>query len=152
MGKFVKKFSDFVKERKESAFSIAGASTFLSTEKRYKLFKKGIDGFLSGKPSKQDELAFSILWAFPGYGIDKKYNRASRKRCKVMSKDWKKKKVVSEEDKKFLKEELIPYVSDSYKRETDNLFSLLSKISGDEAKQGYDLFKKNEKAIRGVVK
>jgi len=149
MGKFVKKFGEFVHERKTNIKGFAGAGTFMTIERRYKLFNKGIDGFLFGSPTKQEQLAFTTLWKFPAYGIDKKYNMDARKRCKLMSKRMKKEKIVLEEDKVFLKEELIPYIKSSYERETGNLYDLLGNITDDEAKEGFDLYKKNERNING---
>jgi len=149
MGKFKKKFEEFVSERKQNVTGFAHAGTFMTIDKRYKVFNKGINGFVKGKPTKQEQLAFTTLWKFPAYGIDKKYNMGARTRCKLMSKRFKKEKIVLKEDKVFLKKELIPYIKESYERETGNLYDLLGGISNKEAKEGYDLYKKNEKAING---
>jgi len=151
MGKFVKGFKAFVKERKENAINLAGSTTFMTHEKRYKVFFVGINGFISGHPSKQEELAFSNLWKFPAYGIDTKYNKPARTRCKHISKRYRKEKVVGAEDILFLENEVKPYFVKSYEEQSGKLFETLGKITDAEAKEAFGLFKKNERNIKGKM-
>jgi hypothetical protein len=152
MGKFVKKVKAFAKERKESAVGMATGTTFMTHERRYKVFFLGINGFISGHPSKKEELAFSNLWKFPAYGVDTKYNKPARQRCKAISKHFRKKKYVSADDIIFLEEEVKPYFERSYEEQTGKLASTLDKINDFEAKQAFGLFKRNERTLKGKVK
>ena len=150
--KFVKKFKDFVNDRKDSALNIAGGATYMNIDRQFKMFFLGIDSFIHGNPSKNEELAFTTLWKYPAYGIDKKYNHRARDRCKNISKHYRKHKLVLEDDVVFLVGEVRPYFEASYQKQTGNLASLLSEISEFEAKQAFKLFKKSEKTLKGKVK
>ena len=151
MGKFVKKLKDFAKERKDNAVGMAVGTTFMTHERRYKVFFKGIDGFISGHPNKQEELAFSNLWKYPAYGIDTKYNKPARTRCKHISKRYRKEKVVSANDILFLENEVKPYFVKSYEDQSGKLFETLGKITDSEAKEAFGLFKKNERNLKGKM-
>jgi hypothetical protein len=156
MGKFIKniieKSKNFGKERLSNAKSIAGATTFMTIERRYKVFLLGVNGFITGCPSKREELAFSNLWKFPSYGIDKKYNKPARQRCKAISKHFRKEKAVKADDIKFLKEEVLPYLKSSYEKQTGNLFSTLGKMNAVELKEAFSIFKKNENELKGKIR
>ena len=154
--KFIKKqlekAKNFGKERLSSAKGIAGATTFMTIERRYKVFFLGVKGFISGTPSKREQLAFSNLWKFPAYGIDTKYNKPARNRCKAISKHFRKEKAVKADDILFLKNEVMPYLKSSYESQTGKLFSTLGKMNEEELKEAFNIFKKNEKTLKGKIK
>lgn len=152
MGKFIKKVKDFAKERKDRAKTLAAGQTFMSIDRCYKIFFLGIDAFIKGSPSKKEELAFSTTWRFPGYGIDSKYNKEGRRRCKRISKMYSKNKFVWAEDASFLKRELRPYFESSYSKETGRVVDMLGSISEDEAKEGFDLYAKKERSLKRLKK
>jgi len=157
MPKFIKKF---LGKRKRKIIDKTGAVMFMDYERKFKLFLKGINGFISGKPSKQEQLAFTLLYKFPGYGVDTKTvcddagseGIKARKRCKLIHKRWRKDKVVLHEDKIWLKRELIPYLKEGFEAQSGKVFELLGKISDEEAKKAYLLFSKNKNKFGGLIK
>jgi len=160
LGKFVKKIKGFAKERKRKVIDQAGGIMYMDYEKKFKLFLKGINGFISGKPSKQEQLAFTTLYKFPGYGVDTKttcddegYEGVkARKRCKLIHRRWRKDKIVLAEDRRWLKRELIPYLKDGFESQSGKVFEALGKISDEEAREAYELYSKNKDKFKGLVK
>jgi hypothetical protein len=164
MGKFVKSVIDkakaFTNERRKNIIDKAATIMFTDYEKKFKLFLKGINGFISGSPNKTDELAFTTLYKFPGYGIDRKTSCddgdykgvKARKRCHLIHKRWIDNKIVLSEDKLWLKRELIPYLKYGFEKQSGKVFETLGNISDDESKEAYLLFSKNKNKFKELLK
>jgi hypothetical protein len=145
MKKFLKHFSDFVTERKESIKIKASGLQFMTQERQFKLFFYGIDGYITGNPNKFQRLAFNSVVrnvvdkqstcddaGFEGMKI--------RKRCKVVGKE----NPISEQSINWLKNELKPYFEDSLQKQLNLSLEILGVINEDEAKKAFEVYQEQE--------
>jgi hypothetical protein len=150
MGKFVKKFQEFVEERKESIKFKAFGNANFTLEQQYKLFFFALNGFAEGKPSKLQRLAWQIIPEV----IDKEFNFEARERAKRVGKL----KRVPEEDIAWIKSELIPYFENSLRQQKQDISELMfkevtsGKINADEAAKANAIYSKNQDKFRSVLK
>lgn len=147
MGKFLKKMSDFVEERKESIKSKAFVGSFMTVERQYKLFFWCLNEYLLPKPSKKARLVWNSVIVNV---IDSQYNKESI----VIAKSIGKKKELNQEDIDWVKNELIPYFENSLEQQkgviSELMFGDIKKgiLTPQETKQAYDYYIKNPKGFR----
>jgi len=142
MGKFLKKIKDsaegFVEARKRGISLNALAQSGMTLEAIYATFFYGIDGYISGAPSKTHRIAFK--WWVVG-AIDDAYNAPAKRQAKLISK----KKIPSEEDIVFLKDELRPYFEHSLKEQLGKTCEMLAKVDDSVVRANYARSKKAKK-------
>jgi hypothetical protein len=147
VGKFLKKMSDFVEERKESIKSKAFVGSFMTVERQYKLFFWCLNEYLLPKPSKKARLVWNSVIVNV---IDSQYNKESI----VIAKSIGKKKELNQEDIDWVKNELIPYFENSLEQQkgviSELMFGDIKKgiLTPQETKQAYDYYIKNPKGFR----
>jgi len=159
MGKFLKKFSDFVKERKESiAFKVMAGTSF-SLEQTWKLYFWCLKGYLKGKPNNKLRLVWNSVIiqvvdsdstcddeGFVGMKI--------KERCRLIGKE----KIISSNNLVWIEKELIPYFENSLKNQVLGVNEMMmeqilkGEITPDEAKAAYGVYSKNEKKFMGALK
>jgi hypothetical protein len=110
---------------------------FSTPEMKYKVMFWGIEGTATGNPNPNQRKAFALVEST----IDKRYNNSARKRCKEIAN----KKMPSEDDIKFLKEELLPYYENSLKLQLDKTKSELGEITEEEMQKAFAIYQSNKK-------
>lgn len=147
MGKFLKKLSDFVEERKSSIKAKAFAGSFMTIDRQYKLFFWCLNEYLLPKPSKKARLLWNAVIINI---IDKEYNSEAIKIAKSIGK----KKELNPKDNEWVKNELIPYFEQSLEKQkgiiSELMFGDIKKgiMTPQETKQAYDYYVKNPNSFR----
>jgi hypothetical protein len=164
MGKFVlselkEKVKRFAEERRTSVLSKAIVGSEFTLNQQYKLFFWGMNGFVSGNPSKKHRLVWNALIVNVvdsesvcddvGFEIMK-----LKERCKLIGKE----KPVSVNSIKWIETELKKYFEDSLNKQVTNINDALREeiikgiITDDESKKAYAVYSKNTNAFRGALK
>jgi len=144
MVKFVKKFEDLLKERSTSSKLKAMGMSQQALEGVYKTYFYSIEGFINGNPSKWQVWGLNNLVYSGLNGAEDK----SRVRSIVFM--WRKHKLVSDEDKLFLRQDLLPWFEASLKAHTKKVFVELMKDF--DSKELDKQIQKNYKPTKGEYK
>lgn len=148
MVKFVKELIDNAKKAStakkiELICKAKGLST-LTTEKIYSIYFWSIDAFIIGNPSYWQEQGFK-LYVVPG--IDTQFNLDAKKRCEIILKNYKKNKLVLDEDKVWLKNELKPYFENSMKKQINKTIDALQAVDEGKIQEFMKQVKKQKKGL-----
>jgi len=149
LAKFISKFSDKVNNGLTKLKYQTKINTLsqgkMAVESIYSTFFFAIEGFSTGSPAKAHRLAWKY-WVIPS--IDKKYNSESIDRAKLVLKNLKENKSVSEEDKEWIQKELKPYFEQSLKKQLNKTIDMIEKIDLLKVEKNIKIYE-NEKHLLG---
>ena len=135
MGKFV--LSEITKRIEDKALAMKTAAKFqmaggisLVMDNLFGFYRLGLNGYAKGNPSVKDKWLIKYV-VIPA--IDKKYNQESIDKLSVIVEKDK----PSEEDIKFIKEEVIPYFNTNCKRLTGKELEMI----GFPSNEHFEVFK-----------
>lgn len=133
MVKFVKDLlkqgKEFGARRKFEVLLKAKSMSKVSLDKIYSIYFWALDGFINNNPTKWQVYGWGI---YVVNGIDTQFNKDSQDRAKLILKQFKENKVISEEDRSWIKGELKPYFENSLKIQTGKTIQMLDAV--DEGK------------------
>lgn len=144
MGKFLKKIGEFAKERINSSRIKAQPLSQKTLEAIYKTYFYSMQGFIDGSPSKWQ------VWGLNNLVYEGLTGTQDKARVRGIVFNWRKQKLVLDDDKDWIVNELKPFFEESLKLHTKKVFLELMK-DFDSKKLDADIEKKY-KANKGRYK